>query len=360
MRVLVVGSGGREHALVRALLRSPQKPEVLCQPGNAGIRRDAAPFEGDDYTGFDLVVVGPEAPLVDGLADRCAEQGVRVFGPARAAAALEGSKAFSKQVMRAAGVATGDFAVVNDLEAGLAAIREYPVVLKADGLAAGKGVVIAQDEMEAGEALEAMLVEKRFGDTPVVVEQHLVGDEVSLLAVCDGERAVPLAPARDYKRIGEGDTGPNTGGMGCFSPVRDLPDGFAEEIVATVHQPVVDAMAKAGTPFQRRPLRGPDAHGERPDGAGVQRPLRRPGDAGRPAAPQERPAGPAVARRRAGRPGGRRARPGTSGRRSPSCSRRRATRRARPRATSSRGSRRRRRRAPRSSTRARPSGTARP
>lgn len=248
-RVLVVGSGGREHALVRALLRSPQRPEVLCAPGNAGIREDAAVFEGDDYTGLDLVVVGPEAPLVEGLADRCAEQGVRVFGPSQAAAALEGSKAFSKQVMRAAGVQTGDFAVVSDVEAGLAAIKEYPVVLKADGLAAGKGVVIAQDEMEAGEALEAMLVEKRFGDAPVVVEEHMSGDEVSLLAVCDGERAVPLAPARDYKRIGDGDTGPNTGGMGCFSPVADLPDGFAEETVATVHQPVLDAMRAAGTPF---------------------------------------------------------------------------------------------------------------
>ncbi len=249
MKVLVVGAGGREHALVRALKRSPQQPEVLCAPGNAGIRRDAPVFEGDDYTGLDLVVVGPEAPLVDGLADRCAEQGVRVFGPSQAAAALEGSKAFSKQVMRAAGVRTGDFAVVHDVDAGLAAVREYPVVLKADGLAAGKGVVIAADEMEAGEALETMLVEKRFGDTPVVVEQHLVGDEVSLLALCDGERAVPLATARDYKRIGDGDTGPNTGGMGCFSPVHDLPDGWADEIVATVHQPVLDAMAKAGTPF---------------------------------------------------------------------------------------------------------------
>jgi phosphoribosylamine--glycine ligase len=249
MRVLVIGSGGREHALVRALKRSPQQPEVLCAPGNAGIRVDAELFEGDDYSGIDLVVVGPEAPLVDGLVDRCAEQGVRAFGPSAAAARLEGSKAFSKQVMRAAGVATGDFALVTDVEAGLAAIREYPVVLKADGLAAGKGVVIAADEMQAGEALEAMLVEKRFGDAPVVVEQHLVGDEVSLLALCDGERALPLATARDYKRIGDGDTGPNTGGMGCFSPVGELTAGFAEEIVATVHQPVLDALAEAGTPF---------------------------------------------------------------------------------------------------------------
>jgi phosphoribosylamine--glycine ligase len=255
VKVLVVGSGGREHALVRALQRSPQRPEVLCAPGNAGIRTDAAVLEGDDVVaaavaaGVEFVVIGPEAPLVEGLADALSDAGIRAFGPSRAAAALEGSKAFSKQVMRAAGVATGDFALVTGVEEGLAAIREYPVVLKADGLAAGKGVVIATDEMQAGEALEAMLVEQRFGDMPVVVEQHLVGQEVSLLAICDGERAVPLATARDYKRIGDGDTGPNTGGMGCFSPVGDLPAGFADEIVATVHQPVLDAMAKAGTPF---------------------------------------------------------------------------------------------------------------
>jgi phosphoribosylamine--glycine ligase len=199
--------------------------------------------------GIDLVVIGPEAPLVDGLADRLREAGVRVFGPGREAARLEGSKAFSKEIMRAAGVPTADSAVVTDVEQGLAAVRRYPVVVKADGLAAGKGVVIAQDELEAGEALEAMLVEKRFGDTPVVVEDHLEGREVSVLALCDGERAVPLAPARDYKRIGDGDTGPNTGGMGAFSPVDDLPDGFIEETIATVHQPVLNELAARGTPF---------------------------------------------------------------------------------------------------------------
>ena len=254
MKVLVVGAGGREHALVRALAQSPQRPELYCSPGNAGIRRDARPLEGDVLDaaraeGIDLVVVGPEQPLVEGLADRLREAGIRCFGPSAQAARLEGSKAFTKEILLAAGAPTAGYAEVQDVEAGMAAIERYPVVIKFDGLAGGKGVVIAGDEAEAREALEAMLVERRFGAGSVVVEEHLSGREVSLLALCDGERALPLAPARDYKRIGDGDSGPNTGGMGCFSPVPDISDDWVQDVIRSVHQPVLDELRRRGTPF---------------------------------------------------------------------------------------------------------------
>jgi phosphoribosylamine--glycine ligase len=199
--------------------------------------------------GVDLVVVGPEAPLVDGLVDLLAARGVAAFGPTREVAQLEGSKAFAKEVMEAAGVATATWRAVTTVEDGMGAIERYPVVLKFDGLAAGKGVVIAADEAQARDALEAFLVEQRFGAGRVVVEEALEGEELSLMALCDGVTAVPLAPAQDYKRIFDGDRGPNTGGMGSYSPVPGIDRARVEEYVRTIHQPVVDEMRHRGTPF---------------------------------------------------------------------------------------------------------------
>jgi len=258
VKVLLVGSGGREHAILNALARSPQRPELIAAPGNPGIAAVArcVPVAVDDLDGLvalardeqaGLVVIGPEAPLVAGLADRLAQAGIPHFGPSAAAAQLEGSKAFAKDVMSSAGVPTADWAEVTSVADGMAAIERYPAVIKFDGLAAGKGVVIAPDEPAARAALTEMLEARRFGDGPVVIEQHLDGEELSLFAVCDGERAVPLVPAQDYKRIFDGDEGPNTGGMGAYSPVAGAPD--PHELCAAIHQPVVDLLRERGTPF---------------------------------------------------------------------------------------------------------------
>jgi phosphoribosylamine--glycine ligase len=242
--VLLVGSGAREHALARAIAGSASLGELHAAPGNPGIAALGAchAVRADDVEGLlalarklapDLVVVGPEAPLVAGLADALRDAGVAVFGPSAAAARIEGSKSFAKEVMAAAGVPTA-----RTLEAPRA-----PCVVKADGLAAGKGVFVCRTEAELADGLRAA---GALGG-PVVVEELLEGREASLFALCDGRRAVPLGAAQDYKRIGDGDTGPNTGGMGAYSPVGWLGDPAA--LVETVHQPVVDELARRGTPF---------------------------------------------------------------------------------------------------------------
>lgn len=264
MRVLVIGSGGREHALCWKLAQSPQLTHLYCAPGNPGLETVAerVAISADDVpalTAFavenaiDLTVVGPEVPLTLGLVDALAAVGCAAFGPGRYAAQLEGSKVFAKEFMRRHGIPTADFAVVATLEEARAAAARFgtPVVLKADGLAAGKGVLIPTDGKELAAALEALFVERRFGDSAeqVVIEQCLVGEEVSLIAISDGRRLQLFPTAKDYKRIGEGDVGPNTGGMGAHSPSVSLPEADGARIAELALEPVIDGLAAEGHPF---------------------------------------------------------------------------------------------------------------
>jgi phosphoribosylamine--glycine ligase len=265
MKVLVVGGGGREHALVRALKHSVGVSELLCAPGNAGIARDARLLDiaADDIEGIvaaveregiHFTVVGPEAPLVAGLIDALDARGHLAFGPSAAAAQLEGSKAYAKQVMEEAGVPTARWRHVSSLEEGMEAVRELAdpgVVIKADGLAAGKGVTVADTPEQARRALEEIFVEHRFGDGQLsaIVEERLVGREVSLMSVCDGVTALPLRPAKDYKRIFDGDTGPNTGGMGAFVTADDYKDEDEWYVALEAPKRVLEAMRERGTLF---------------------------------------------------------------------------------------------------------------
>ena len=248
---------------MRALARSVHAPELLCAPGNAGIAAEAEclpEVAADDIAAIvalakerrvDLVAIGPEAALVAGLVDALEEAGVPAFGPSAAAAELEGSKAFAKELMKEAGVPTAGYALLGSREEAVEELgrTSYPTVLKADGLAAGKGVIICASEAEALAAVDVFFTERRFGSTTVVLEEFLEGEELSLLALCDGDNVVPLAPAQDYKRIFDGDEGPNTGGMGSYSPVPGFGAAEVEEIVEGVHRPIVAAMARRGIPF---------------------------------------------------------------------------------------------------------------
>ena len=265
MKILVVGSGGREHSLCWTLAASPLCEKLYCAPGNAGIAQEAecVPIAVDDIPALvdfakreeiELVVVGPEAPLVAGLVDRLDEAGIRAFGPTAAAAALEGSKGFTKDLCAKYGIPTADYQRFTEAAAAKAFVRErsLPIVIKADGLAAGKGVVIATSLEEADRAIEGALEEQAFGEAgaELVIEDFMEGEEVSFFALVDGTSAVALASAQDYKRVFDNDQGPNTGGMGAYSPAPLMTDALAARVMAEIIEPTVAAMEAEGRPFK--------------------------------------------------------------------------------------------------------------
>jgi phosphoribosylamine--glycine ligase len=265
MKILVVGSGGREHSLCWAIAASPLCDKLWCAPGNAGIADEAecVPIAADDIDALvafagseavDLVVVGPEQPLVMGLVDRLTEAGIKAFGPSAAAAELEGSKGFMKDLCAKFGIPTAAYGRFTDVNAAHDFIRErgVPIVVKADGLAAGKGVTVARTLDEALNAAEDALTEGRFGTAgaEIVVEECMEGEEVSEFALCDGTTALPLAAAQDHKAAYDGDEGPNTGGMGAYSPPPAMTEALLCEIMETVVQPTIDGMAEEGRPYR--------------------------------------------------------------------------------------------------------------
>ncbi|MDR3073464.1 MAG: phosphoribosylamine--glycine ligase [Deltaproteobacteria bacterium] len=264
MRILIIGSGGREHALAWKIRRNPRVAAVHIAPGNGGTAEEGktVPIAVDDIPALmayikeqaiDFVVPGPELPLVHGIVDACRDAGIPCFGPDKYAARLEGSKAFAKTIMREAGVPTADFRIFSDAGEARAYIRERgaPLVVKADGLAAGKGVVVAKTTEEALAAVEAMMVDKVFGPAgeTVVVEDALIGEEVSFLCICDGDTVLPLPSAQDHKAAYDGDTGPNTGGMGAYSPAPVLPESEYAAMADKVIRPILRTLAKRGHPF---------------------------------------------------------------------------------------------------------------
>ena len=265
MRVLVVGSGAREHALCWALAASPRLSRLWCAPGNAGTAEvaESVPVEATDIAALvrfarentvDLVVPGPEAPLTAGLADALAAAGIACCGPTAAAARVEGSKSFTKELCAAAGIPTAAGARFDDVAAARAYVREQgaPIVVKADGLAAGKGVVVAESVAEAEAALESFMLRGALGEAgrSVVIEEMLVGEEASFFALCDGEEAVALGSAQDHKRVGEGDVGPNTGGMGAYSPPPVFTPDMERRTMRRIVRPALAELARRGTPFR--------------------------------------------------------------------------------------------------------------
>lgn len=265
MKVLVVGGGGREHALCWAIARSPRISKLWCAPGNAGIADSAecVAISDGDVTGLvkfakdnavDLVVVGPEAPLVAGLVDALDAEGIKSFGCSKAAAQLEGSKGFMKDMVAKFGVPTAAYGRFTDPADAKAFVEKQgaPIVVKTDGLAAGKGVTICMTNNEAFDAIEECMVGGKFGDAgaEIVIEEFLKGEEASFFAVCDGENVIPLVAAQDHKAVGEGDTGPNTGGMGAYSPAPVFTDAVEAKVMEQIIVPTVKGMANEGHPFK--------------------------------------------------------------------------------------------------------------
>lgn len=264
MKILVIGSGGREHALVWKIAQSPLVDKIFCAPGNGGISglAECVDIKAEDIHGLldfarrekiDLTVVGPEVPLTMGIADEFAHYGLQVFGPSKDAAKLEGSKIFSKELMRKYGVPTADFSVFDDASKAVSYIEKHgaPCVVKADGLAAGKGVVVAQTVDEAKAAVKAMMQDRVFADagSRIIIEECLTGQEASILVITDGRTVIPLASSQDHKRIFDGDKGPNTGGMGAYSPAPLVTPALFDEIMNTVVYRTIDGLAKEGLNF---------------------------------------------------------------------------------------------------------------
>ena len=265
MKILVVGGGGREHAMVWKIAQSPRKPRIFCAPGNAGIEGLATcvPIKADDVEGLkafalkeqiDLTVVGPEAPLALGIADEFRKARLKIFGPAKAAARLESSKSFSKDIMAANHIPTARSRSFERMDQALAYVdaQPVPIVVKADGLAQGKGVVVAMTREEAKQAVRDAMEKSVFGQAGdrVLIEEFLDGEELTIMAFTDGKTVVPMVPAQDHKRVGDGDTGLNTGGMGAYAPAPIATAALREQVTRQVLQPTVDALARLGCPFQ--------------------------------------------------------------------------------------------------------------